>query len=82
MKYNWTRKKIPKVNDLFNGNHLPAAHIGMNPSIDLNTNEEYLNELELPDGYHNFIRLLIYLPEHSRVVLPKFTYDCRIKHYT
>lgn len=77
----WVRMKIPVVNDIFNGNHVPAEHMNLNPSMRFNTNTEYLSELTLPDGYHNFIRLLIYLPAHGKVVLPKFNYEYRIKHY-
>ena len=77
----WVRMKIPVVNNIFNGNHVPAEHMDLNPSMRFNTNTEYLSELTLPDGYHKFIRLLIYLPAHGKVILPKFNYECRTKHY-
>ena len=79
----WIRKKIPVINDIFNGNKPPAVHMNLNPSMRFNTNAEYIKEgMTLPDGYHNFIRLLIYLPAHGKVLLPTFNYMCRIKHYT
>ena len=82
LDYIWKRKKIPVVNDIFNKIN-PAVDMSINPNIiKLNNNQDYLKELTLPSGYHNFIRFLIYLPAHKRVVLPKVTYKCRIKHYT
>ena len=78
----WVKRKMPVVNDIFNGNKPPAEHMNLNPSMNFNSNSEYLNELHFPNGYHNFIRLLIYLPAHGKAILPSFNYTCRIKHYT
>jgi hypothetical protein len=80
----YTRMKIPKVNDIFRGNKPPVNDMSQNPIWKkLNSNQDLTREeIPLIDGYHNFIRVLIYLPAHCKAVLPKFTYECRIKHYT
>ena len=80
----YTRMEIPKVNDIFRGNKPPVNDMSQNPIWKkLNSNQDLtIEEIPLIDGYHNFIRVLIYLPAHCKAVLPKFTYECRIKHYT
>ena len=76
----WEKIKLPIFNDIYNNNRVPPIFLGI-ACQKFNNNEDYLNVLKLPSGYHNFIKFMIYIPAHSKAILPKVSYECRLKHY-
>ena len=75
----WKTIKIPVISDIFNR---------IDPPSNLNywcrelcPNSVFLNNLTMPDKYYNFIKFFLYIPAHSKAILPELEYVGRLKHY-
>ena len=75
----WKRIKLPVVSDIFNRKDPPKTLSFF--CKELSDNKVFLNKLKMPERYYNFIRFFLYIPAHTKAILPKIDYTCRIKHY-
>ena len=73
----WDRVKIPKIADIFNRID-PPARLAI-PCSTLGLNKDLLDTVEMPNKFYNFIKFFLYIPAHSKAILPEIEYTCRTK---
>ena len=76
-EFMWNRVKIPKIADIFNRID-PPARLAI-PCSTLGLNKDLLDTVEMPNKFYNFIKFFLYIPAHSKAILPEIEYTCRTK---
>ena len=75
----WKTIKLPVISDIFN--RIDPPNTLSIPCRHLSANSTFLTNLSMPNRYYNFIKFFLYIPAHSKAILPEIDYVGRLKHY-
>ena len=87
--FKWNLIELPVTSDIFNRIEPPnilhnkitfrGLEIDVSPFRNLSDNSTFLTDLEMPKKNFNFIKFFLFIPAHTKAILPEIEYTSRKK---